>query len=136
MNDIFYTDKIKTGLTGKQSLTGLTGKRGSTGKQSLTSKRGLTRKRKRNENNNGSISGPQLKKAKIMFKETENQINNLEDVSVSKLFSKLSFKNSRAAKAAITRKLNRLKEKEKALKLILKARTRSQLKKLLENKKY
>jgi hypothetical protein len=123
MNNIFYTDKIK--------------------------KKNLTRKRKRNENSNSNISAPQFKRAKIILQEVENEIKDLEDTDISTLFNKLSFKNSknsknsnlkkatvsRAAKAAITRKLNILKEKEKALQLILKARTRSELRKLLENKK-
>jgi hypothetical protein len=117
MNNIFYTDKVK--------------------------KNNLTKKRKRNENNNSNISAPQLKRAKIILEEVENEIKDLEDTDISTLFNKLSFKNSnlkkatvsRAAKAAITRKLNILKEKEKALQLILKARTRSELRKLLENKK-
>ena len=53
---------------------------------------------------------------------------------INSLFSKLSLKNTsvktRASKAAVTRKLNKLKEQEESLKLILKARTRYQLKKL------
>jgi hypothetical protein len=103
MNNIFYTDKIKNNVT---------------------------KKRKRKENNNSNIGAPQLKKAKIILEEVENEIKKLEDTNV-----RLSLKNTRASKAAITRKLNILKEKEKALKLILRARTRSELKKLLENKK-
>ena len=113
MNNIFYSDKIR-----KTS----------------------TQKRKRNENSSLNIYAPQLKKAKIMLEEVENEIKDLEEYSINRLFNKLSFKNTnsktakvtRASKAAITRKLNILREKEKALKLILKARTRSQLKKLLQ----
>lgn len=69
------------------------------------------------------------------MEEVENEIKELEDTNINTLFSRLSLKNTRASKAAITRKLNILKEKEKALKLILRARTRSELKKLLENEK-
>jgi hypothetical protein len=108
MNNIFYTDKIKNNVT---------------------------KKRKRKENNNSNIGAPQLKKAKIILEEVENKIKKIEDTNINTLFSRLSLKNIRASKAAITRKLNILKEKEKALKLILRARTRSELKKLLENEK-
>lgn len=108
----------------------------------LPVKKTATLKRKRN-NNNSNISGPQLKKARIALENVEEQIKNLEDANINSLFSKLSLKNTtaktakaaRATKAAMTRKLNKLKQQEESLKLILKAKTRYQLKKLLENEK-
>ena len=108
----------------------------------LPVKKTATLKRKRN-NNNSNISGPQLKKARIALENVEEQIKKLEDADINSLFSKLSFKNTsaktakaaRAAKATMTRKLNKLKTQEESLKLILKAKTRYQLKKLLENEK-
>lgn len=108
----------------------------------LPVKKTATLKRKRN-NNNSNISEPQLKKARIALENVEEQIKKLEDADINSLFSKLSFKNTsaktakaaRAAKAAMTRKLNKLKTQEESLKLILKAKTRYQLKKLLENEK-
>ena len=95
-------------------------------------KKTSTLKRKRNTNSN--ISEPQLKKARFALENVEKKIKKLENPNINSLFSKLSLKNTsvktRASKAAVTRKLNKLKEQEESLKLILKARTRYQLKKL------